>query len=419
MKFFSDLHLHSKYSRAVSEKMNVTELAAAGKVKGLNLLGTGDFQHPLYYKELKENLKDFENGLFRHNGVYFVLSTEISTMFTQDKKGRKVHNVLLIPGFEIADQLIEGFKRWGRIDYDGRPIFGKTCVELAELCFSISKDIMIIPAHAWTPWFGIFGSMSGFDHLKDCFKEYTKDIYAIETGMSSDPAMNWRLSELDGIALVSYSDAHSPYPWRLGREAAVFDLKGPNYYEMIEAIRKKDKDKFLFTVETNPSYGKYHYDGHRNCGVSFDPKESKKLGGICPVCRKPLTIGVLNRVEQLADRPEGFVPKNAVPFKAMIPLSELIAGLFKTDVATKQVWKEFDKLMTVFGNEFNILLEASHEKLVNVTHEKIADAIMKNREGKIKVKPGYDGVYGVPIFDDDESLSKEEKRINQRSLSDY
>ncbi len=417
MKFVADFHLHSKYSRAVSNKMNATELATAGKLKGLNLLGTGDLQHPLYHKELKEKLKDQGNGFYEHNGNNFVLSTEISLAFSWGGKGRRVHTVLLFPNFEVGDQYVEAVKKWGRVDYDGRPIFGKSCVELAEMCFGISKDIMIIPAHCWTPYFGIFGSKSGFNSLKDAFQEHTKDIYAIETGMSSDPAMNWRLSQLDSVVPVSFSDSHSPYPWRLGREATVFDLKEPSYKEMVEAIKKKDKQKMLFTIETDPGYGKYHFDGHAACGFSCSPEETKKHGGKCPKCGRPLTIGVATRIEELADRPEGFVPKGAIPFKTLLPLSEIIGGVMKSGVATKQVWKEFNALVGAYGNELNVLIDAPYENMKHITYGRIADAIMKNREAKIKVKPGYDGEYGVPIFEEHETMGAVEKK--QRSLTEF
>lgn len=415
MEFFSDLHLHSSYSRATSPKMNITELSEAAKVKGVNLLGTGDFTHPKHYENIKRLLTPVGNGFFIHNDIYFLLTNEISNMYPQDGKGRRVHNVLFVPNFEILDQLNEGLKKWGRVDYDGRPIFGKTSIELVELCMSISKDILVIPAHAWTPWFGILGSKSGFDSLEECFKDQMKNIYAIETGLSSDPALNSRLSALDNITLVSFSDSHSPYPWRLGREATVFDLKEPSYYELIKAIKEKDSKKLLYTIEVDPSYGKYHIDGHRNCNISMMPEESKKHNNICPVCKKPLTIGVLNRVEELADRPEGYTLKNAIPFKKLIPLSEIIAAMLGTTVATKAVWGEFNKLVDSFSSEYNILLKAPEKALKEITHPKLAEAIMKNREGKIEVKPGYDGVYGVPMLEKIESTQPK----SQKTLGDY
>jgi uncharacterized protein (TIGR00375 family) len=392
---FADLHMHSSYSRATSTKMNLQELSTYAKTKGLDILGTGDFTHPSWLKELKNKLSG--NGVYEYDDTKFVLSGEISLIYKQDGKGRRVHHVLLAESFEVVDQIVEWLKKKGRIDYDGRPIFGFSSVELTDAMISISKDIMIIPAHVWTPWYGIFGSMSGFDSVEECFQDQAKHIYALETGLSSDPPMNWRLSKLDRYTLVSNSDSHSPYPWRLGREANVFDLKEISYINILKAI--KNRKDFLFTVEVDPSYGKYHYDGHRNCNFSCSPEEALKLNNICPKCKQPLTIGVLHRVEELADRPEGFRPADAVDYKSLIPLSEIISMVTGTDVFTKKVWEIYNQLIAKFNNEFNILLNAEKEELKRVVKDKLADLIIKNREGRIKVLPGYDGVYGKPILE--------------------
>jgi uncharacterized protein (TIGR00375 family) len=413
MRFTADLHLHSKYSRATSPKMNVWELSEAAKIKGLNLLGSGDFTHPKHLADLKTNLEDIGNGFFKHNNIYFVLSTEISNIFMHENKVRKVHNIILAPNFDVVDQINEGLGKWGRLDYDGRPIFGRTCVELAELVFGISKDAMIIPSHCWTPFFSIFGSKSGFDSVKECFQEHTKNIFALETGMSSTPAMNWRLSQLDDFTLVSFSDSHSPYSYRLGREACIFDLEKPNYFEMTKAIKEKDKKKFLGTIETYAEYGKYHFTGHRNCNVSFSPEEAKKFNNICPVCRKQLTIGVEHRVEELADRPIGFVPKDAILFKKIVPLAELLAALYKTTLESKAVWREFNQIINLFGNELDILLEIPEDKLKKELDEKIVDLIMENRRAKLKVKPGYDGVYGELILEPIEEIKQKQKTLGE------
>jgi len=389
----ADLHIHSHYSRATSNKMNLEELSRNAKIKGLDVLGTGDFTHPLWLKELKNKLKE-EDGIYKYNNTNFILQGEISLMYTQDK-GRKIHLVLLAPDFSVVDQINEYLSKKGRLDYDGRPIFGINSIELTENLMSISKDIEIIPAHCMTPWFGIFGSMSGFDSVEECFAEKTKYIHALETGMSADPAMLWRLSKLDRLTLVSNSDSHSPYPYRIGREANAFSCE-PNYKKIINAIRTRKN--FLFTIEVNPSYGKYHFDGHRNCNFSCSPTESKKLKNICPICKKPLTIGVLNRVEQLADREEGFKPKDAVDFKSIIPLSEVISLSTGYDVFTKKVLEVYNKLIENFGNEFNILLDVEEKGLKKVVSDRIAELIIKNRTGRIEVKPGYDGVYGKPVI---------------------
>jgi uncharacterized protein (TIGR00375 family) len=283
------------------------------------------------------------------------------------------------------------------VDYDGRPIFGFTCPELVENVMSISKDCVIIPAHIWTPHFSLFGSLSGFDRIEDCFQEKTKHIHALETGLSSDPGMNWRLSALDRYSLVSFSDAHSYWPWRLGRECCAFDLKKINYDTITNAI--KTRKNFSFTLEFFPEEGKYHFDGHRNCNFSSSPEETKKLNGICPKCKRPLTIGVLNRVEELADREPGFRPKGAVDYKSLMPLSELISFVIGNDVYTKKVWSVYEILIERFGNEFAVLLDASETELRKLVKDKLVELIMKNRAGKLKLEPGYDGVYGHLIIE--------------------
>lgn len=400
----ADLQIHSKYSRATSKNMNLEEITKYAKIKGLDILGTGDFTHPLWLKELKQKLAEANAGAYSYNGVSFILSGEISLIYKQGGKQRRVHHVILSPNFAVVDQINEFLDKKGRRDYDGRPIFGFSSIELVEAMMSISKDIEIIPAHSWTPWYGIFGSMSGFDSLEECFGDKTKHIHCIETGMSSDPAMNWRISSLDNITLTSNSDAHSPWPWRLGREANVFDFREINYENIINAFRTR-KD-FAYTIEVNPNYGKYHYDGHRDCNFSCSPEEAEKLNDICPKCGKSMTKGVLNRVKQLADREEGFVPKDAIPFKSPIPLSELIAAFAGNDVFTKKVWEIYNRLIYRFGNEFNVLLNVGKDELKKTVDEKLANLIIKNREDKLKIEPGYDGVYGKLILKDETGLRR-------------
>lgn len=398
----ADLHIHSKYSRATSKALDIQNLEKYARIKGINLLGTGDFTHPLWIKELKENLTE-ENGILKtKTGFNFILQTELSLIYTQDGKGRRIHLVVLAPNFDVVSQITEYLKTKGRVDYDGRPIFNISCIDFTEKMMSLSKDIEIIPAHAWTPWFGIFGSATGFDSMEEAFKDQVKNIHTFETGMSSDPEMNWRLSKLDKYSIVSFSDCHSFWPWRMGREATAFELKELNYKNIMDAIRQ---NKIEFTIETSPSYGKYHFDGHRACNFSCSPEESKKINNICPICKKPLIIGVLNRVEKLADREEGFKPKHAKPFKSILPLSEIIAAILGRGIATKFVWAEYNKLINEFKDEFNILLNVKLEDLKKVTKEKLANLIIENRGGKIKVKPGYDGVYGIPVIDGEKQIS--------------
>ena len=407
MKFFSDLHMHSRYARACSKDLRVETLEKWAAVKGINLLGTGDFTHPLWLAELKEKLKPAGSGFFnfQNKNIFFALTAEVSLIYNDGKALRRVHHILTAPSFEVAGQINDFLGKKGKLAGDGRPIIGKLpSPELVEKCMEISKDILVIPAHAWTPWFAIFGSKSGFDSLKECFEDQTKNIFAIETGMSSDPAMNWRLSQLDNVAIISNSDSHSYWPWRMGREANVFDLSEPSYFEMLEAIKKKDPKKFLYTIEVDPGYGKYHVDGHRACGIQMEPDEALKLKNICPVCKKELTIGVLHRVEELADRPVGFVPKGAIPFKTLLPLSELIAVVLGVQTPSKKVWEEYNKLIGKFGNEINVLIEADEKELRAAAHGKIAEIILKNRLGEIKVKPGFDGVYGTLVVDGQEKI---------------
>jgi len=427
MKVFADLHIHSKYARATSKDMDIEHLTENGKLKGLNLIGTGDFTHPEWLKELKQKLKPVEDtGLYVYDNMHFMLTTEVSTIYSQDNEIRKIHHVIHVPSFDIVDQINEELKKLGAdLGIDGRLLLnGRTSVELVELLIKIYKGALIVPAHIWTPWFSVFGSKSGFDSVEECYQDQTKHIYALETGLSSNPKMNWRLSSLDKFVLMSNSDCHSPWPWRLGRECNVFDLKELTYWEIIDAVKNKDKKRFLFTVEVDPAYGKYHWTGHRNCNIRLSPKQALKINDICPKCRRKMTVGVEERVEELADR-EDVVPKNAIPFKSLIPLSELIKTSFKIDTLySKTVWSEYNKLVEKFNNEFNVLLDVPIEELEKVTRKQLSDVIIKNREGKIKVLPGYDGVYGTPIFDEFEfkRLKEEQKNIklhSQKKLADF
>jgi len=389
----ADLHIHSRFSRACSKNINFENLVKWAKIKGLDLLGTGDFTHPIWFNEIKE-LEDRGNGFYYKDGFPFIITGEISLIYTQER-GRRIHLVLLVPNIEIAEKINSYFDTKGRRDYDGRPIFKIPGDEFVEEMGKISTEIEIIPAHIWTPWFGVFGSMSGFDSLKECFKGQFKNIHAIETGISSDPEMNWRVKELENKAIISFSDAHSFWPFRLGREATIFK-KVSLYIEIIRQIREND---FLGTIETEPAYGKYHWDGHRICNFSCSPEKTKELGGICPICKKSLIIGVENRVEQLANNPEGFKIKNAKPFYKLLPLHEIISLAFGFNMQSGKVWNVYNSLIKNFGNEFNILIDVSKEELIKANvDDKLIDLILKNREQKIKVKPGYDGVYGQALM---------------------
>ena len=404
MKFIADLHVHSKYSRATSSQADLENYAKSAKEKGILVVGTGDFTHPQWLQEIKEKLEPAEEGLFKlknsDNPTRFLLSTEISCIYSKNGAVRKIHLVILAPSIEAVEKINTQLGWIGNLKADGRPTLGLDAKELLKIVLNICQDCLVIPAHIWTPWFSLFGSRSGFDSIEECFEEYSKYIYAGETGLSADPKMCWRISELDKITLISNSDAHSPQ--KLGREANVFDTE-LSYYAIIDAIKKKNKEKFLYTIEFYPEEGKYHYDGHRNCGVRVSPKEAKKYNNVCPVCGRPLTLGVLHRVEDLADREEGFVPENAISYKSLVPLQEIIAEAISQTPGTKEVLKEYHNLIDQFNNEFNVLLNVKEEDLKSQTLPEIVEGIIRVREGKVNIEPGYDGVFGkVRIFQEEE-----------------
>ena len=413
MKFIADFHLHSRFSRATSRQMDLENLAKWARIKGIEVLGTGDFTHPQWLKELKEGLEPAEAGLFKlkkdtgGEKVRFILTAEVSCIYSKKGRVRKIHIIIFAPSFNAVEKINAHLSWIGNLKADGRPILGLDAKELAKIVLGNCQECLVVPAHIYTPWFSLFGSRSGFNLLEECFEEYSKYIFAGETGLSSDPPMSWRNSALDKITLISNSDSHSPS--RIGREANVFDSE-VNYPAITGAIKEKDLQKFLYTIEFFPEEGKYHYDGHRLCGISLSPKETKKYGGICPVCGKPLTIGVLNRVEELADRGEGFLPEKRIPFKNLIPLEEIIAEVLGRGVGTVEVEKEYNNLIKKFGTEFFILLDAQKEELKDATLPEISEGINRVREGKVFFEPGYDGVYGkIRIFSKGEqkSLSKQ------------
>ncbi len=431
MKFIADFHIHSKYSRATSKDMDVEHLEKWAQIKGVKVLGTGDFTHPLWFKELKAKLEPAEPGLFKIRppmakfknnslGWYaplsvseqprFILTSELSCIYSKKNRTRKIHLIIFAPNFEFVEKFNTHLGWLGNLKADGRPILGLDAKEVAKIALNLSPEAMIVPAHCWTPWFSVFGSMSGFDSLEECFDEYTKYIYAIETGLSSDPAMNWRVSKLDKITLISNSDSHSPQ--RIGREANIFEGKEISYQKILEAIRLGSRApqsnglRLTGTVEFFPEEGKYHFDGHRACKVVFSPEETRKHKNICPVCGRPLTIGVLNRVEALADRPEGFKLPGGPPFLSLIPLEEIIAEAFGMGVGTKGVEQEYRGLINKFGNEFKIMVDAPSHELKRAAKPEIAEAIIRTREGKVKIEPGYDGEYGkIKIFQKEEQKS--------------
>lgn len=413
MKFAADFHIHSKYSRAVSKDMVLEEFDRWADHKGLLLVSTGDFTHPAWIKEIKEKLEPAEPGLFKLKKEFkrptmkgtlaetrFLLTTEISCIYSRAGKTRRVHHLILAPDIVTVEHISTQLSWVGNLSSDGRPILGLDSEELAKIVFSANEEAVIVPAHVWTPWFSVFGSMSGFDTLEECFGAYTSRIFAVETGLSSDPAMNWRLSKLDRIALISNSDSHSLQ--RIGREANVFDTE-LSYRGIIEAIRLNDPLKFLMTIEFFPEEGKYHYDGHRLCGVSWGPRETEKREGICEKCGKPVTVGVMHRISALADRPEGYVPEGRVPFKNLIPLDEIIGEALGVGTATKSVKQEYEKLIKEFGSELAVLLDVAPADIRQNTDTRIAEGVSRVREGRVSIVPGYDGEYGkIKIFQEAE-----------------
>lgn len=406
MKFIADFHIHSKYSRATSPDMNIETLSKWAKIKGIALMGTGDFTHYMWLDSLKKTLKPLGNGLFEHNdsNSIFILTTEISCIYSKKEKVRKIHILIFAPSFEAVEKINERLSRIGNLDSDGRPILGLDAKELAKIVFNTSEDCFIVPAHIWTPWFSLFGSNSGFDSIEECFEEFSPHIYAVETGLSSDPSMNWRLSDLDNKSIISCSDAHSPS--KIGREACVFDTE-LNYKSITNALKGRQPDKFLYTIEFFPEEGKYHYNGHRNCNITQSPEETKTNGETCPVCGKKITIGVMQRVEELADRSMiNHVPPNTQPFKNLIPLEEIIAEALGKRTGTVTVNNGYMKFISTFQNEFNVLLNEPIENL-SLVNSKVADGIRNVREGKVKIFPGYDGVYGkISIFEKEEGTAQ-------------
>ncbi|MDD5022687.1 MAG: endonuclease Q family protein [Candidatus ainarchaeum sp.] len=409
MKTIADLHIHSKYARATSSNCDLEGLSHWAKIKGIGIVSTGDITHPTWFNELKAKLSNSETGLYNYKDTLFCLGGEVSLIYNIQESTKKMHIALLFPSFEIASQFNDEIKKFGNLKEDGRPMLHIQPSEFADIVKNSSKNSFIMLAHVWTPWFSIFGSKSGVNSIEEAFGDRSNSIDGLETGLSSDPKMNWMLSSLDNYPLLSNSDAHSPQ--KLGREANLFDLKELTYQALTNAI--KTKKGFLKTYEFYPEEGKYHFDGHRNCNVLLSPEESEKINNLCPVCRKKLTIGVMHRIFDLADRKEGQKPKNAVPFSYLVPLTILLSKVLKKGENTLSVQEEYFKLTRYFGSEFNVY-ESSFEELKKITSLEIAKAIDKVNKGNIYWIPGYDGVFGELQF---EKTTKQIK--NQKNLLDY
>lgn len=399
MRLITDLHIHSRWSRGCSKELTLPNIAAACVRKGIALVGTGDCLHPAWRESIGQELVEASSGVFSlkdsPSPTHFLLTTEISCIYSRAGKVRRQHHVLLFPSLSALDRFIQALLGRGcNLKSDGRPIVGLDSEELLKILLDADPNCLLIPAHAWTPWFSIFGSKSGFDSIEECFGELSGQIFAIETGLSSDPPMNWRLSMLDDVFLVSNSDAHSLD--NLGREANVFLMDEPSYPELRRILAEHDVSKFVETIEFFPEEGKYHVDGHRDCGFFCEPSQTKRLQGLCPKCGKPLTIGVLSRVEELADKPVGVSrPSRAVPFRYCVPLAELIAGCYGVGKASKRVKKAYESLLQSGFGEFHILLDMPETELTELAGDDIASAILNMRAGQVEIRPGYDGEFGI------------------------
>lgn len=413
MQVIADLQLHSKYSRAVSPDMVLPQIAAWTRRKGMGFVATGDWTHPLWFREILANLEELGNGLLKLKSAgptdpLFLLATEVSCIYSQGGKGRRIHTLIWVPSLASAEKINKEMTRQGcNLMSDGRPIIGLTSIQVAELVLTIEPKALIIPAHAWTPWFSVFGSMSGFDSLEEAYGPFAKHVYAVETGLSSSPSMNWRIKELDTRSIVSFSDAHSGP--KLGREATVFELDELNYDAIYTAIKQDGPSKIAYTIEFYPEEGKYHWSGHRTCNIRWGPKDTEAKGATCPVCGKPLTQGVEQRVDELAVRSEkdlklsktknGMIESlafpNRPPFVMLVPLQEIIAECLGSPVASPKVQTPYRQLTDALSGEFTVLLTATHEDIAKIAGERVAVGIEKVRTGDLVIDPGYDGVFGV------------------------
>lgn len=441
MQVVADLHLHSKYSRAVSRDMVLAVMAEWGEKKGIDLLGTADWTHPMWFKELETQLEEDGEGIFKVKGsessTRYVLTCEISNIYSQGGQGRRIHTVFMAPSLETVSKINGELKRrGGNLMSDGRPILGLTVSEMCEIVWEIDEKVIVVPAHIWTPWFSMFGSKSGFDSVEECFGKYADRITAVETGLSSNPVMNWRIKDLEKRSIISFSDAHSPR--KLGREVTVFEFEGKkiSFGDIARAFKKEGKGKcrISYTVEFHPEEGKYHYTGHRNCGVVQSPEETRKKGASCHVCGKSLTVGVMHRVEELAEVKEemksvekksevGVVghyhpeDKTRPPYVMLVPLQEIISEAFEVGVNSKRVQEMYEQMIAQIGSEFDVLLKVKVEEIAKVAGERVAEAVEKVRKGEIEMNPGYDGVFGeVKIWPAGEAGGEAKVATEQQSL---
>ncbi|KPL10678.1 DNA helicase UvrD [candidate division TA06 bacterium SM1_40] len=405
MQFIADFHIHSKYSIATGREMDIPHIARSAAMKGIALVGTGDFTHPEWMKELRRDLEPADNDLSVHGSTHFILTTEVNNTYRQGGRARRIHNNIFAPSLEVVEKITRGLAPYGKLASDGRPTLSISSQDLVKLVFDASDRAFVVPSHIWTPWFSLYGSNSGFDRIEECFGPQVEHIFSLETGLSSDPAMNWRISALDSYTLMSNSDAHSPT--KLGREANVFDCE-LSYDAIREVLKTKDASRFLYTIEFFPQEGKYHYDGHRKCNARVSPRDAMLNNDLCPICGTGLTVGVLHRVETLADRAAGYVPEGAIPFRSLIPLEEILGESLGVGVGTVKVAREYERLIGEVGTEFSVLLDVDRADIERVSTPRVAEAIARVRSGDVEVLPGYDGVFGeIRIFPDGEAAEKE------------
>lgn len=413
--------------------MTLPVISSWAKKKGIDIVATGDWTHPVWFRELKSGLVEAGEGVYREKNAsaddpLFLLSTEISSIYSQGGKTRRIHTLIFAPNLKVVEEINkELIDRGANLLSDGRPITGLSARDVAEIALTADERCLVIPAHAWTPWFALYGSKTGFDSIDECFGDLSKYIYAIETGLSSDPAMNWKIEELTNRAIVSFSDAHSP--WKIGREVTVFELEKANFESLRKAIVGSKKNKIISTIEFYPEEGKYHYTGHRKCKIIYSPKEAKKKGTVCPVCGKSLTVGVMSRVERLASldiETESRIDKYGTrwiedkegerpPYVMIVPLLEILSGALLVGVTSQKVLVAYEQLIRSLGSEFEILLKTKLSDIERIGGSRVAKGVAKVRSGDIVIKPGYDGVFGeVNIWkegEDDQSEAKADQEV--------
>lgn len=408
MRLIVDFHIHSKYSKATSKYSDLNGLSKWAKIKGINLLGTGDFTHPAWFNLLKNNLNECCEGIYEYNNQKFILTVEVNNIFERNNKTHKIHTIIISPSLEVSEQINDVLSKYGNLNENGRPTLFLSPDQMVEEIIELNKEVQFIPAHVWTPWFSLYGSKFGVNSIKEAFLDKARNVVAIETGLSSDPMMNWMVSETDNYTIISNSDAHSPK--NLGREVNIFELKEISFKSIINIL--ETRKGFIKTYEFYPQEGKYFWDGHRLCNISMPPEESEKFNNICPVCKKNLTLGVMHRIMTLADRPYGFKPNNAIPFQRIIPLQQIINKVLKISSSSKKVEDEYFRIIRYFGSEFDVFNNPL-DKLILATSKEIALAIHKVSKGEVYWKPGFDGVYG------DFSLSEIVYNNKQKRLDNF